>query len=277
MQNSLLKNKKFYYLVKNGCNNYAKDVLNYLKEDFVAQPFTDYVPYDKGSSYLFVIGGDGLYTHAMRMFRGKDVNIIGLNYGKRGFLMNNCPKDRDDFRIFMNNLDSTFRVKVYPFKVRCFDKAGDCSTFFSFSDIYANRDLSGMLDLSVSLSRFSDDIKVVGDGIIISSPLGSTGYNYSAGGMIVPFYLDSNQTISIIKPINSYYPRNLNGFCYDSRDVLSIKINNEKYANFMIDGQYAGEFQKVLISLDDSSYSVLLYENFDFINNKIIKEQLCLS
>ena len=128
-----------------------------------------------------------------------------------------------------------------------------------------------MLDFSLQLVGCKS-INILGDGIVISTPLGSTGYNYSAGGNIMPFYI-TPQYMHLIKPINTYYPRSMREICYDGRDYVFLTINNTNYAKFMIDGQYIGIFTKLKIILDESITSTLIYSDLNFLRNKIFTEQ----
>ncbi len=160
---------------------------------------TDTLPKDAESADLCVVfGGDGTLLTAARMLSGTDVPLLGVNMGKLGFLAD------FDIEHMQKHFDEIISGKIPPAERMMLRVRVNSCEEHKFCTVAAN-DIAisagppfRMIDLNVA--RGTQDIaQYMGDGLVISTPTGSTGYNMSAGGPILEPTLDA-VTITPVAP-----------------------------------------------------------------------------
>lgn len=148
---------------------------------------------------IVVVGGDGFLLGSANK-HGLDKTYIPINGGHMGFLLNDAYADGmidcdpgEDIR------DQNWMVREFPTLVAHFD---DGTSDFAINDVYIERSSGQTARVSIKVDGSCLVSKMVCDGAIVSTPLGSTGYNLSAGGPVVH---PLNKNIIVI-PNNAHYP-----------------------------------------------------------------------
>lgn len=135
-------------------------------------------------SLIVVLGGDGTYLRAIRLLEGKSVPILGINLGSLGFL---TPFRADElFTAVENTLDNKMELRPRSMmSVQLLRKGKIKHQILALNDVVIERgSLSQLINMEISCQELLvSEIKA--DGLIISSPTGSTAYNLSAGGPIL--------------------------------------------------------------------------------------------
>ena len=169
---------------------------------------------EKNTELIISIGGDGSFLKTIQDFKFPSIPMIVINTGHLGFFAEFDPEEIDEFiDLYKNN--KFIMQEVYPLK------ASIC-TKDSSKDIYAVNEIviksvcsrTLHLDLRVNENKIQN---FSGDGMLISTPIGSTGYNYSAGGSIIDPSLDTLQ-LTPLAPMNTIAYRS-----FTSSIVLSAK------------------------------------------------------
>ncbi len=146
---------------------------------------------DEGLDLLLVLGGDGTFLHAARLVAGKDIPILGINLGGLGFLTEVPPKRIDDILPLL--LEKKLRCeKRMSFSVSVErDGGGVEGGFYVLNDaVITKGTLARIILLKVEVNgELLTNYRA--DGLIVSTPTGSTAYSLSAGGPIVHPSLDS--------------------------------------------------------------------------------------
>jgi NAD+ kinase len=135
------------------------------------------------AEYVVTVGGDGTTLkalHAVLPFAEKPVFSMRLG-GSIGFLGN-----RFDLANLRDRLKSARKIFIRPLKAEVQDVSGRGTTIFGINEIVLTRQRLGAAKLSVTLNGTKQPIDVIGDGLLIATPIGSTGYNRSAGGPVLP-------------------------------------------------------------------------------------------
>ncbi len=133
----------------------------------------------KNCDFLLSIGGDGTIISTARKAYGYDIPILGINFGKLGFLVDIV---QDEFESFIKDM----KIKNYKIDKRMMLQfAQNKERFYSFNDIViCKKSMKGLVDISAKIqSKKFNHYR--GDGVIISTPTGSTAYNLSCGGPVV--------------------------------------------------------------------------------------------
>lgn len=232
--------------------------------------FTDADAIPNETECAIVLGGDGTIIQAAHDLLGRDIPILGINLGTLGFLAeiekNNIYEALDS--LFKDECSMENRVMIQGSIHR---KNNFVYSGIALNDIVITR--SGFSRI-ISVSIYVNDELVNrfrGDGVIISTPTGSTGYNLSSGGPVVK--PDAN--VMIITPIcpHSLYSRSI---VVSSEDKINIKIDKSKKTQYeeaiatfdgsraillqaedMIDIGKAGEVTK-LVKVSDTSFFEIL-------------------
>jgi NAD+ kinase len=224
----------------------------------------------KDMSLIIVLGGDGTYLRAVRLLRGHPVPILGFNMGSLGFLTSHPVSEIFEVldQTLKNEMVLHSRSRLHT-AVRL--KSGKKITFDALNDIVIERgSFSQLISTSVYFDKsFVNDIKA--DGIIISTPTGSTAYNLAAGGPI----LHPDAKAIVLTPVA---PHSLNSRPLIFPDHLPLTLKLEKQtstAHLIIDGQKVLELSpedEVVITRCEKNHLMIRKPNHNFFT--LLKEKL---
>jgi NAD+ kinase len=139
-----------------------------------------------GADYLVVVGGDGTVLkalHATLETPGKPVFAMRLG-GSLGVLAN-----RLDLAGLPDRLRSARRISLRPLRAEARDTSGRSKTIYGINEIALGRERLQAAHLTVTINRTATLPQIVGDGLVVATPIGSTGYNHSLGGPELPLDL----------------------------------------------------------------------------------------
>lgn len=169
---------------------------------------------EENTELIISIGGDGSFLKTIQDFKFPSIPMVVINTGHLGFFAEFDPDEIDEFiDLYKNN---NYKIQeVYPLKASIYTKE-------SSKDIHAVNEIviksvcsrTLHLDLRVNKNKIQN---FSGDGMLISTPIGSTAYNYSAGGSIIDPSLDILQ-LTPLAPMNTVVYRS-----FTSSIVLSAK------------------------------------------------------
>ena len=128
--------------------------------------------------------------------------IYGMNKGSVGFLMNDFREDGLPAR-----LEAAHRSVVHPPSMSAWDTAGQTHTARAINDVYMLRQTYQAAKLSISIDGNVRLSELIADGVLIATPAGSTAYNLSANGPILPL----NAPLLALTPISAFRPRRWRG------------------------------------------------------------------
>ena len=182
--------------------------------------------------FALVLGGDGTYLHTVRMLHDKLVPILGVHLGSFGFLTQSPQKDvkANLLKALKGTLPISNRVLL---EVILKKNNKESLHFFALNDIVFERGDSGrLIYMSITAGdRLITDLKA--DGLVVSTPTGSTAYNLAAGGPIVY----PEVPVTLITPICSH-SLTARPLAISNEQTIEIKLTNQtQRAVFLIDGQ----------------------------------------
>lgn len=221
----------------------------------------------KDLDLIIVLGGDGTILRTARNMNNK-IPILGINIGHLGFLTNAEINDLENVlsEISKKNYFVEDRIMLECKIDQCEDR------YLALNDIVLSKGtLSRIVDFAIDINN-SFYSNITADGIIISTPTGSTAYNLSAGGPIIYPTLD----VVAITPI---CPHTLakRTIVIDSKSKIKIKHSCEKESIFLtVDGQQAVELkghEEITITLSNMRCKLIKlddYNFFDILRNKLI-------
>lgn len=161
----------------------------------------DFVSEDE-AEVIVVLGGDGFMLHSLHKFLDRGLPMFGMNCGTVGFLMN--ENRLDDLQ---QRLAATKEVSLHPLEMQAVLQDGSTRSAIAFNEVSLIRNSGQTANIRVLVDGVQRVPKLVGDGILVATPAGSTAYNLSAHGPIVP--LDAN--LLALTPICAFRPRRWRG------------------------------------------------------------------
>ena len=215
---------------------------------------------------LFVLGGDGTILNVAAECARRNVKILGINYGHLGFLTEYEPdKLAEAVKLICGEFSTRKRMML---EIECRDKV-----FLALNDLVIQRSTGGVDFTNTVELRAEIDGSVVdnylSDGIIISTPTGSTAYSLSAGGSILTPDIDA----FIMTPIcaHSLHSRPV---VYNANSVLKVFHNGNTPLNIVVDGKVVDVIDgSTVVRIKKSDYCVefITRGDNDFFNKLLIK------
>jgi NAD+ kinase len=159
------------------------------------------------------LGGDGFMLETLHRFIGTGVPIFGMHRGSVGFLMN--PYQRKGLA---DRLATAQPVTLHPLEMTTWDESGGSARAIAFNEVSLLRETRQGAKLKISVDGVVRLDELMADGILLSTPVGSTAYNLSAQGPIIP--LDAQ--ILALTPISAFRPRRWRGALLSHRAKVRI-------------------------------------------------------
>ena len=139
-------------------------------------------------SEIVVFGGDGAMLHAIRSFYNIGAPFFGINLGHRGFLLNNfLPKTFDELK---EQISDSIEENLWTLEAEIETAKGKKRRIMSFNDIWVRTKSGQTIKMKIRIGKREISDIIVGDGVILSTPQGTTGYARAAGGIIVKPSMD---------------------------------------------------------------------------------------
>lgn len=213
-----------------------------------------------------VLGGDGTMLRVLRQDLQLSKPVFGINYGSVGFLMN-VPSEEN----LMVRVKKARSVKTYPLKMHAVDTQGHRHEAYAVNEVSLLRQTHQAANLSVSVDETLRVPELFCDGVLLATPAGSTAYNLSAHGPILP--LDSN--LLALTPISPFRPRRWRGALLPS--LSHVRFDNlepeTRPVAVMADNQEFRHMVSVQVHHDTSLCLTLLFDEGHSLEERIISEQ----
>lgn len=227
---------------------YAKRAeLLLLKSGYNVQVYNDGDTPLENAEFAVVLGGDGTILRTAKRFYGMNIPLFGINFGHLGYLSAIGPDEADDGIKKLIRGDFTVEERIM-LEGRIIRENQHMLKFVGLNEICVSRSTLVHAFSSELLINNKHTDTIIGDGVIISTPTGSTAYNLSAGGPVLT-PTSKNMVITPVSP--TYFPH------------LSIVIDDDDEAQIVIKYETMYENGKPCIEIDGESRYVL--ENNDII------------
>ncbi len=218
------------------------------------------------SNLIIVIGGDGFMLQTLKKNKKLNKSFYGINSGDYGFLMNKFSK-----KFFIKNLSKAKTVNIYPLEMSVTTKNG-ISKYIAINEVSILRQSRQAANLSIKSNKKNIIKKLVSDGVLVSTPAGSTAYNLSVHGPI----LNLNSKKISIAPISAFRPRRWAGkIVSDKSRVIITNLNSKKRPiSAVADNIEVRNAKKIVIKVQNKIKFTLLYDKNTSLQKKIKLEQL---
>tara|TARA_B100000989_G_C19426446_1_gene420983 strand:- start:138 stop:908 length:771 start_codon:yes stop_codon:yes gene_type:complete len=221
----------------------------------------------KKTNLVVVIGGDGFMLQTLKKNRKSKKNFYGINSGNYGFLMNKFSTKN-----LIRNLLNAKVLSISPLEMTVINSANNIKKYIAINEVSILRQSRQAASLSIKSGSKQLIKKLISDGVLVSTPAGSTAYNLSVHGPI----LNLNSRKLSISPISPFRPRRWKGKIVSDNSKIIIKNLNPKKRpiSSVADNIEVRNAKKIIIKTNKKIKFNLLYDHNRSLQNKIKIEQL---
>lgn len=215
---------------------------------------------------IIALGGDGLMLECLHHFNQNNLPIYGLNRGTVGFLMNEFGDDD-----LHKRLNEAQKYNAHPLMAEMQTMDGETHCSKAFNEVSLLRQTHQASKLHISINQKARLEELVCDGIIVATPVGSTAYNLSAHGPIIPI----NAPLIALTPISPFRPRQWRGALLPDDMNISIKICDpeKRPVSAVADHQEVRNITKIKIKQDKQQFATMLFDAKHGLEERILREQ----
>ena len=216
---------------------------------------------------ILVIGGDGFMLKILKKNIGNLKTFYGINSGNYGFLMNKFSNKN-----IIKNLLKAKMISISPLEMKVINKQGNIKNSIAINEVSVLRQSRQAASLSVYSGKKKIIKNLISDGILVSTPAGSTAYNMSVYGPI----LSLNSKKLSISPISAFRPRRWKGKVVSHKSIIQINNLNPKKRpiSAVADNIEIRNAKKIFIRTSKKIKFNLLYDPNRSLQKKIKIEQL---
>ena len=221
----------------------------------------------KRSNITIVIGGDGFMLQTLKKNRKSKKFFYGVNSGNYGFLMNKFSSKN-----IISNLNKAKMINISPLEMVVRNNKNQTKKHIAINEVSILRQSRQAASLSIHYGSKQIIKKLVSDGVLVSTPAGSTAYNLSVHGPI----LSLNSKRLSISPISPFRPRRWKGKIVSDKSKINIKNLNSKKRpiSAVADNVEVRNAKNIVVKTNQKIKFNLLYDKNRSLQKKIKIEQL---
>ena len=221
----------------------------------------------KRKNLVIVIGGDGFMLQTLKKNKDQKKLFYGVNSGNYGFLMNKFSSKKIN-----NNLDKANMISISPLVMMVKNNKNQTKKYLAINEVSILRQSRQAAFLSINYGSKQLIKKLVSDGVLVSTPAGSTAYNLSVHGPI----LNLNSKKLSISPISPFRPRRWKGKIVSDKSKINIRNLNptKRPISAVADNIEVRNAKIIIVKTNKNIKFNLLYDQNRSLQKKIKLEQL---
>ncbi len=218
---------------------------------------------------IVALGGDGFMLETMHRFMSSNLPIYGMNKGTVGFLLNSYREDK-----LIERLKAGEITELHPLCMTAVDMHGAQMQALAINEVSLLRESRQTAKIRISIDGHVKVAELTCDGVLVATPAGSTAYNYSAHGPILPV----NAGVLALTPISAFRPRRWRGAILprEARIVLEILEAAKRPVSAVADAVEVRDVARVTISEKRDITLRLLFDPEHNLEKRILDEQFIL-
>jgi NAD+ kinase len=215
---------------------------------------------------IVALGGDGFMLETVHAVMGSGKPIYGMNKGSVGFLMNEFSEDD-----LLGRINAAEQAEIHPLRMQAVDVDGTTHDAIAFNEVSLLRTTRQAAKLRISVDGKVRLSELICDGALISTPMGSTAYNLSAHGPIIP--IDSK--ILALTPISAFRPRRWRGalLSHTARIRLEVLEGAKRPVSAVADNFEAPNVIEVYVAEDREVKICLMFDAGRSLGERVLAEQ----
>jgi NAD+ kinase len=219
----------------------------------------------EAADIVVALGGDGFMLQTLHSFTGKGKPIYGMNRGTVGFLMNEYRQGD-----LMERLTAAERAVIHPLKMTAHNASGVIERR-AFNEVSLLRETRQAAKIRILVDGKPRIQELICDGVLVSTPVGSTAYNLSAHGPILPIDAD----LLALTPISAFRPRRWRGALLPHRAKVRFEVQEsaKRPVSAVADDFEVRDVTAVDVAEDRGISMTLLYDAGHNLDERILAEQ----
>ena len=255
-----MSDKKIHFVSSD--NQAAKEAKDNLVKKYKDYPASE-------ADVIVTLGGDGLMLQTLHNNIDEAKPIFGINKGSVGFLMNDYNNDD-----LLERIDSATLTKVYPLQMTVKTEKEEISAK-AINEVSLLRQTYQAAKIKIKIDDKIRLEELICDGILLATPAGSTAYNLSAHGPILPI----NSNLLALTPISAFRPRRWKGALLPHDSIVEIEIleKTKRPVSAVADNLEIRDIESVKITEDRKTELFMLFDPETNLEEKILEEQFTYS
>ena len=215
---------------------------------------------------IVALGGDGLMLQTLHKFMNSGKPIYGMHRGTVGFLMNEFVEQG-----LVERLNAAHITVIHPLLMCARDAQGREHEHRAINEVSLFRQSAQAAHLRILIDGQERLTELVADGVLVATPAGSTAYNLSAQGPIIPI----NAPLLALTPISPFRPRRWRGALLPDRAKVTIEVQeaDKRPVAAVADHDEVRSVRSVDISMDHAVSIDLLFDPGHNLDERILREQ----
>ena len=215
---------------------------------------------------IVALGGDGLMLQTLHRHMRSGKPIYGMHRGTVGFLMNEY-----DPKGLKERLAAARLTRIHPLLMRAHDKAGKIHEHHAINEVSVFRQTHQAARLRILVDDLERMAELVADGVMVATPAGSTAYNLSAQGPILPI----SAALMALTPISPFRPRRWRGALLPDSARVTIEVleGDKRPVAAVADHVEARDAIRVEVACDTSLAMKMLFDPGHSLEERILREQ----
>lgn len=216
--------------------------------------------------FVVALGGDGHMLHTLKDEAIGNKPVYGMNCGTVGFLMNDFSVDG-----LPERLEAADETIIHPLKMVATAGDGTVTTAHGINEVSLLRESHQAARLSIKIDGITRMEELVCDGALVATPAGSTAYNFSAHGPIIPL----GASVLALTPISAFRPRRWRGALLPNHSVVEFEVKDSEFrpVSATADSIRINLVQKVLVKENKDITLKLLSDPGHGLEERVMREQ----
>ncbi len=218
---------------------------------------------------IVALGGDGFMLETMHSFMSSKIPIYGMNKGTVGFLLNTYQEEG-----LIERLSAGEITKLHPLNMVAVNMHGEKTEALAINEVSLLRESRQTAKIRISIDGHVKVAELTCDGVLVATPAGSTAYNYSAHGPILPV----NAGVLALTPISAFRPRRWRGAILprEARIELEVLEAKKRPVSAVADAVEVRDVATVIIEEKRDISIRLLFDPEHNLEKRILDEQFIL-
>jgi NAD+ kinase len=215
---------------------------------------------------IVALGGDGFMLHTLHSVITHNIPIFGMNCGTVGFLMNETESNN-----LLERLDDAKTTKIPTLKMKALASNGTEYKATAINEVFLYRSNARASYLKIEVDGVVKIPEMICDGALVATPAGSSAYNLSVGGTILPL----NTDLLALTPISPFRPRRWRGALLPNDAIIKFTVldTEKRPVNAVADFNQFNNIKEVEIRIDKSNHLKILFDPGHSLEERILREQ----
>jgi NAD+ kinase len=215
---------------------------------------------------IVALGGDGLMLQTLHKFMRSGKPIYGMHRGTIGFLMNDFSVDN-----LRERLSAAKNTIIHPLLMRARKETGETVEYRAINEVSLFRQKAQAAHLRILIDGQERMADLAADGLLIATPAGSTAYNLSVQGPIIPI----NAPLLALTPISPFRPRRWRGALLPDRAKITVEVKeaDKRPVAAVADHDEVRDVASVDVTMDQAITINLLFDPGHSLDDRILREQ----